>query len=84
MASVFCYEEGGNDGARGAIVAGAESASGRRMGAGCRGGLGQLGGQGPRGVVVAWAIKRWDGSIWLVGLKQNKNFLPNFKLNFGI
>jgi hypothetical protein len=56
---------------------------------GCRGGLGRPGSRGPRGVDVAepsgWTgTKKWAGPIWLLGLKQRKNFFPNFKLNFGI
>jgi hypothetical protein len=43
----------------------------------------------PRGVEVArpsgqTGPKRWAGPIWLLGLKQRKNFFLNFKLNFGI
>jgi hypothetical protein len=51
--------------------------------------MGGSGGRGPRGVEVAGpsgqtGLKRWARPIWPIVLKQRKNFLLNFKLNFGI
>jgi hypothetical protein len=62
--------------------------SGKEKG-GCRGGSGRPGGRGPRGVEVAGPSgrtrpKRWVEPIWLLELKQRKNFFLDFKLNYGI